>query len=138
LPAIDFGACYDIKWTEGDAAISAVHELGDLQGIDMLGELDMGSKTIWIAIQAKDHEQAIPIGELKKFVDSFKKLESNKTAINSDDRVIAVLSLAKPKSFSYPLYENMMKSGALTVVESISDVGEKTANSIIFMLDKMM
>jgi hypothetical protein len=130
---------YDIKWLANDSAISAVNELGNHQGIDILGELSLENKTIWIAIQAKDHEQAVPKAELKKFIDTVKLLESNKLALNPNDKFISILSLAKIKSHSYSLYEDMLNEGIITIVESsLEEIGSKTYSAIEFILNKIL
>lgn len=138
--AIEFDEnTYDINWLANDSAISATHDLGELQGIDILGELRLDTRSIWIAIQAKDHEQAVPKSELKKFTDTVKLLESNKLALNKNDKFVSILSLAKTKSFSYNLHEDMIKDGIITVVESsIEEVGSKTYSVIEFFLNKIL
>jgi hypothetical protein len=127
-----------ITWEDNDATIMAEHGL-DGQGIDTLGKLVIPSlgKNIWIAVQSKDRESAVPAKELDAFSSTVQQLKDVKCALNSRDIVIAILSLAKPKSFTYANYEKLLEKGIVTVVDS-DTFGVKTLMAIESMLELVL
>lgn len=139
LDAIDFrGEHCPITWEDNDATIMAEHGL-EGQGIDTLGKLVIPSldRTVWIAVQSKDRESAVPPKELDAFSSTVQQLKDVKCALNPRDIVIAILSLAKPKSFTYSNYEKMLEKGIITVVDS-ETAGAKTLMAIESMLELVL
>jgi hypothetical protein len=139
LNSIEYGeeSC-PITWEDNDATIMAVHGL-DGQGIDTLGKLVIPSlgKNIWIAVQSKDRESAVPAKELDAFSSTVQQLKDVKCALNPRDVVVSVLSLAKMKSFTYTNYEKMLEQGIITVVDS-ETAGVKTLMAIESMLELLL
>lgn len=126
------GVSIETEWEESDATIAANHELTG-QAIDTLGVLRLPDRNIWIAIQSKDRECAVPKKELDAFVSCVAELREKKAA----DKVIAVLSLAKSKTFNYATYKYMLKNNIMTVVED-GDVGKASEVAIVRMLENIL
>jgi len=118
---------YTITWEDNDATISANHNL-EGQAIDTLGRLATKNNTIWIAIQSKDRESAIPKCELDNFINTLNSLRVNKDV---NDKIIPILTLAKMKSFNYDTHIMMLKAGIFTVVETVSDSIGSVSEAII-------
>ena len=138
LPSVEIhDESYTITWEDNDATITANHDLTG-QGIDTLGKLTIGDRTIWLAIQSKDRESVVPAKELTAFSKTVNELKEIKQSINSKDKVISVLSLAKPKSFNYEVYKTMLDAGIFTIVESVGTkeepVGSKTLDTLVNLL----
>jgi hypothetical protein len=118
----------DVAWEDNDATISANHGL-DGQAIDTLGKIPLQEDmNVWVAVQSKDRESAVPRAELEAFIASVNQLRVKKQALNPKDKVIAVLCLAKKKSFSLDIHDLMIRNGIHTVVESLH-TGEAVGNA---------
>jgi hypothetical protein len=119
----------DIEWEEGDAKIMTNHDLSG-QGIDILGKCDNGSNTVWIPIQCKDRENAIPPEEIDTFITTVRQLKEVKLALNKNDVFLPLLVLAKAKSFKYDMYYKLITKNIITVVDDGKAIGEKTVELI--------
>lgn len=127
----------EVKWNHSDATISATNDL-EGEGIDTLGELKLEDRTIWISIQSKDRESAIPKAELEAFTKTVHQLKEKKLEINPNDKFISVLCLAKEKSFNYKLYQELLHEQIFTIVEDKEDVGSITLATIQTLYDMLL
>lgn len=134
------GEDMDINWELNDSTIAANHDL-DGQAIDALGEVRFSDYSIWLADQCKDRESAIPQKEITSFIKSVNSLRKQKQSANPKDKVIAVLTLAKPKAFNYELYFSLLQHGILTVVESTTNggkIGEATEKAFWSQIEQLV
>lgn len=127
----------EVKWNHSDATISATNDL-EGEGIDTLGELKLTDRSIWISIQCKDRESAIPKMELEAFIKTVNQLKEKKLEINPNDKFISVLCLAKEKSFNYKLYQELLHEQIFTVVEDKEDIGNITLTTIQMLYDMIL
>ncbi len=129
-----------VSWEHNDATIAARHDLVG-QAIDTLGHIRFPAFSVWLAVQSKDRESAIPPNEIQAFLKSVKSLRDNKCQLNPKDKVISVLSLAKAKSFNYELYYTLLQHMTLPVIEDSSNqetIGEATKKAIMSQLEQML
>jgi len=134
------GEKVQITWEHNDATIAARHDLVG-QAIDTLGHIRFSGFSVWLAVQSKDRESAIPYNEIQAFLKSVKSLRDNKCQLNPKDKVISVLSLAKAKSFNYELYYTLLQHKTLPVIEDSSNeemIGEATEKAILSQLEQML
>jgi hypothetical protein len=127
----------EVKWNHSDATISATNDL-EGEAIDTLGELKLGDRSIWISIQCKDRESAIPKAELEAFIKTVNQLKEKKLEINPNDKFISVLCLAKEKSFNYKLYQELLHEQIFTIVEDKEDIGSVTLTTIQTLHDMLV
>lgn len=104
------------EWETNDSTIAANHNIRG-QAIDTLGRLQFPEFTIWVAVQSKDRENAVPMKEIQAFIDSVESLRKNKQAENSRDKVIGILALAKAKSFKYEAHWALLQHNIHIVLE---------------------
>lgn len=133
LGSIDLnGLDIPIQWEDNDARISANHELGDCQGIDMLGRIQLPDTSLWIALQLKDKEATLSTPDKTKFLNTIEKLKEQ----YSNDKVYSFLVLAKQTSFSMALHMSLLKEGVFTIVDTHE--GDDTLAVLETMITKIM
>ncbi len=130
----------ECEWESNDSTIAANHNLRG-QAIDTLGRFRFPEFSIWVAVQSKDRENGVPAAEINQFIDSVQSLRENKQAENPRDKVIAIMALAKPKSFNYDAYWTLLQQTIHTVVEKGTEdfpIGAASEKLIVSMLEQLV
>jgi hypothetical protein len=125
---------YTIKWEDKDSLISADNNL-EGEGIDLLGTLSLPDKKIYIAAQMKDRESGVPKKEIKKFTDTLQSFKDKH--LKNDDKIIALLTLAKEASFNYETYSELIKKNIITIVER-GKAGDESIKIIETQLENLI
>ncbi len=123
-----------VEWETNDAEISVKHDLGDEnQGIDFLGSVSVGMRTIRFACQMKDKTMALTDGTVEKFTKTVDALRAK----YPNDTVYSFLVVANPKCVNGGILEKLQDADASVVIENKERKGDQLTARILNEFHKM-
>lgn len=117
----------EIEWEDKDDEISVAHNLGENQGIDLLGSVVIGGRQFRIACQMKDKTSALPDKEIQKFTNTILALKQQ----YPNDTYFSYLVVANSKCINGSIVEKLQPHDIRIVIENQNQmIGTRLAESI--------
>jgi len=117
----------EIVWETNDSEISVAHDLGDFQGIDLLGSVVLRGRNFRFAAQMKNKKSALSQAELQNFVQTVDALKKR----YEQDTVYAYLVVANEKCLGGAIIRQLQPYDISIVIEEDELVGGNLTHKIM-------